>query len=547
MPHLPEKSNFRGCLENVFCNGINLISMAQRKDPQIRFPPWQKTVQYACQDIPLKPLSFVGPNSYLQVPGMFRKPRLAVKFKFRSWDYTSLLMFTRFADDIGSLELGMSEGQVNVTLEQPGKKLRFAAGYRLNDGQWHTVDIVARDNFVMVTIDDDEGSPLKISSLFTVRTGDRYFFGGCPTTNTTDTCETELSAFHGCMQQIFIDNELVDTDTVLQRHQGRYSSLLLGTCSITDRCIPNPCEHEGRCVQSWDDFICMCENTGYKGEVCHMSVYRQSCEAYRLSGKSSSGNYTIDPDLSGPLRPFSVSCKMKANKAWTVVSHDRVDNTEVTGSSADRPYLGDVEYHNASWAEVTALAQASEYCEQWIEFSCNKSRLLNTPSGKPFSYWIGRHGERQVYWGGSFPGIQKCACAINQTCTDPRFHCNCDADYLQWSSDRGWLNFQDHLPVQRIIIGDTNRTESEAQFNLGPLRCYGDRNTWNTVAFTKPTYIEFPTFRPGTTADISFHFKTTADHGVFLENSDEHHRCFIRVELNCRPIRLHQYTQRPSV
>lgn len=36
------------------------------------------------------------------------------------------------------------------------------------------------------------------------------------------------------------------------------------------RCSPNPCEHEGRCIQSWDDFICLCENTGYKGEVCHM-------------------------------------------------------------------------------------------------------------------------------------------------------------------------------------------------------------------------------------------------------------------------------------
>lgn len=52
-----------------------------------------------------------------------------VKFKFRSWDYTGLLMFTRFADDLGALELGLSEGQINVTIFQPGKKkLQFAAG-----------------------------------------------------------------------------------------------------------------------------------------------------------------------------------------------------------------------------------------------------------------------------------------------------------------------------------------------------------------------------------------------------------------------------------
>uniref|UniRef100_A0A8C9SE52 Contactin associated protein 1 n=1 Tax=Scleropages formosus TaxID=113540 RepID=A0A8C9SE52_SCLFO len=524
MPHLPNKSNFRGCLENVFYNGVNIINLAEQKDPQIRFPHHQ----YACQDLQLKPMSFTGPNNYLQVPGLLRKSRMSVKFSFRSWDHMGLLMFTRFADDLGSLELGLSEGQVNITLQQPGKKLRFAAGYGLNDGFWHTVDLAARDNFLVVTIDEDEGSPLKITNVFAMRTGDRYFFGGCPKTNNTARCETTLKAFHGCMEQIFIDSEPVDIDTMLQQRWGRYAELLLGTCGITDRCTPNPCEHEGRCIQSWDDFICMCENTGYKGEVCHKSVYKESCEAYRLSGKFYSGDYTIDPDLSGPLRPFSVYCNMKA---WTVVRHNRMEVTKVTGSSVDQPYLASVEYCNASWDEVTALANVSEYCEQWIEFACYKSRLLNSPSGRPYSYWIGRHGESQVYWGGSFPGVQRCACAINSTCVDPRFFCNCDADYRRYS-DKGWLNYRDHMPIRRIVVGDTNRTTSEAHFSLGALRCHGDSSTWNTVAFTKPMYLKFPTFRPGTSADISFYFKTTADHGVFLENSDDRHRSFIRVELN---------------
>lgn len=86
-------------------------------------------MHFACRDILLKPMTFAGPNNYLQVPGFFRKPRMFVKFKFRSWDYTGLLMFTRFADDLGALELGLSEGQINVTIFQPGKKkLQFAAG-----------------------------------------------------------------------------------------------------------------------------------------------------------------------------------------------------------------------------------------------------------------------------------------------------------------------------------------------------------------------------------------------------------------------------------
>lgn len=58
---------------------------------------------------------------------------------------------------------------------------------------------------------------------------------------------------------------------------------------------------------------------------------------------------------------------------------------------------------------------------------------------------------------------------------------------------------------------------------------------WNTIAFVKPTYITFPTFRPGSSADISFHFKTYRSHGVFLENSDDQLRNFIRIELNSEP------------
>lgn len=56
---------------------------------------------------------------------------------------------------------------------------------------------------------------------------------------------------------------------------------------------------------------------------------------------------------------------------------------------------------------------------------------------------------------------------------------------------------------------------------------------WNTIAFTKPTYITFPTFVPGPSADITFHFRTYRSSGVFVENADDHHRSFMRVELNC--------------
>lgn len=44
LPHLPTTPNFRGCLENVFINGINIIDMAKREEPEIRIP--LKVVDY---------------------------------------------------------------------------------------------------------------------------------------------------------------------------------------------------------------------------------------------------------------------------------------------------------------------------------------------------------------------------------------------------------------------------------------------------------------------------------------------------------------------
>lgn len=79
------------------------------------------------------------------------------------------------------------------------------------------------------------------------------YFAGCPKTNNTARCVTKLSRFHGCMQQIFIDDEPVDIDVMLQRKWGRYAEILLGTCGITDRCV---CEREGGggvCV-----YVCVC-------------------------------------------------------------------------------------------------------------------------------------------------------------------------------------------------------------------------------------------------------------------------------------------------
>ncbi|KAG8513188.1 Contactin-associated protein-like 5, partial [Galemys pyrenaicus] len=127
------------------------------------------------------------------------------------------------------------------------------------------------------------------------------------------------------------------------------------------------------------------------------------------------------------------------------------------------------------------------------------------------------------------------------------------------TNDTGFLSFKDHLPVTQIVITDTNRSNSEAAWRIGPLRCYGDLlkimhmpmifytpfqnnepflrifsfagHFWNAVSFyTEASYLHFPTLHAEFSADISFFFKTTALSGVFLENLGI--KDFIRLEIS---------------
>lgn len=54
------------------------------------------------------------------------------------------------------------------------------------------------------------------------------------------------------------------------------------------------------------------------------------------------------------------------------------------------------------------------------------------PDGMPFAWWVGRANEKHLYWGGSLPGIQQCACGLEESCLDMRYFCNCDADREEW-------------------------------------------------------------------------------------------------------------------
>ncbi|XP_036919482.1 contactin-associated protein-like 4 [Sturnira hondurensis] len=519
------RKNFNGCLENLYYNGMDIIDLAKRQKPQIIV---MGNVSFSCSQPQSVPVTFLSPRSYLALPGPSGVEEVAAAFQFRTWNNAGLLLFGDLPLLSGGLLLLLNDGKLKLNVYQPGKlSSDITAGVGLNDGQWHSVSLSAKRNHLSMVVDGQVASAAALLGLEQVYSGGTYYFGGCPDNSFGSKCKNPLGGFQGCMRRISVSAEVADLISVQQGSLGNFSGLQIDSCGITDRCLPNYCEHGGECSQSWSSFHCNCADTGYSGATCHNSVYEQSCEAYKHRGNAS-GFYYVDSDGSGPLEPFLLYCNM-TETARTIIRHNGSELTRVRNTHPENPYAGFFEYV-ASLEQLQATINRAEHCEQELTYYCKKSRLVNNQDGTPLSWWVGRTNETQTYWGGSLPDPQKCACGLEGNCVDSQYNCNCNADRNEWTNDTGFLSYKEHLPVTKIVITDTGRPHSEAAYRLGPLLCWGDSSFWNSASFnTEASYLHFPTFHGELSADVSFFFKTTASSGVFLENlgiTD-----FIRIEL----------------
>uniref|UniRef100_A0A8C6TKI2 Contactin associated protein-like 5a n=1 Tax=Neogobius melanostomus TaxID=47308 RepID=A0A8C6TKI2_9GOBI len=518
------RKNFHGCMENLYYNGINIIDLAKRRKPQIH----SGNVTFQCSLPQLGACTFLSStSSFLSLPSPTATAPpgdFSVRFHFRTWNADGLLLSVPLNPEPQRLDLRLSDSRLHLTLQTSvQQKSEIFTGHALNDGLWHAVRLDTKNLQITLSVDKETPSTVELWEKLEIK-GNLYF-GGCPAVE----CQRSTPAFQGCMQLIFINNQTMDLSHVQQGLLGNYNELQFHTCNIRDRCLPNLCEHGGRCSQTWSSFSCDCSGTGYSGATCHNSIYEASCEAYKLIG-SSSGFYSIDPDGSGPLGPTQVYCNMTEERVWTVITHNSTAPLTIQGSSVLKPHIVKLNYSTTS-PQLQAIVEGSEHCQQEVVYNCRRSRLFNTKDGSPLSWWLDRSGERRSYWGGFLPGVQQCSCSLEENCVDMNYFCNCDADRDTWANDSGVLSYKEHLPVTQIVIGDTNRTGAQAVLHVEPLRCYGDKTLWNAASFyQESSYLYFPTLQAELASDISFYFKTSSPSGVFLENLGLKH--FIRVELS---------------
>ncbi len=198
--------------------------------------------------------------------------------------------------------------------------------------------------------------------------------------------------------------------------------------------------------------------------------YPETCTSVKVNIGTVSGNYVIDPDGEQGGAPFTVYCDMigQGGVGVTVVSHDSESRTHVIGFEDIASYSRDIHYIGSSLSQMRGLTEASANCQQFIKFECRSALLSKNDHG----YWVSRDGVKMTYWGGATYG-NRCACGMTNTCADPSWPCNCDANDDLWREDSGLLTNKSHLPVSQLRFGDTGGDGEEGYYTLGKLECYG--------------------------------------------------------------------------
>ncbi|KAG8190720.1 hypothetical protein JTE90_024856 [Oedothorax gibbosus] len=506
--------NFTGCIENLFFNNTNFISELKQ-----RLPSYKQfgDLTYTCQYEQVIPVTFVTSEAHLKLSG-YKQAVMNCSFDFRSFNEDGLLLYNKFSQN-GFVKVYIEKGKIKIELqgENTPKVTTQASDRYLSDGLWHRILLILQKNRIELHVDD---KPSITTRQFSMLTGDEYLIGGGL---------YGAPGFIGCMRYIHIEGHYIRV-TSLPSHRYSAEGVVFDACQMTDRCIPNPCEHGGVCKQNWEEFKCNCEKTGYSGAVCHTPVNFVSCEAYKLAfPKSRRIDINVDIDGSGVLNYFPVTCEYPfEGPAVTILHHKNERPTDVKGFSKPGSFIQNIIY-NAEMEQIIQLVNRSYSCRQNLRYECYKTRLFNSPAAEPapfepFSWWVSRNNRQMDYWGGSLPGSRKCNCGLYGTCKDPTKWCNCDSDMFDkegWLSDEGDLTQKEYLPVRQLRIGDTGTTmdDKRGRYYLGPLICEGDTLFDNTITFYyEDATIDLPTFDMGHSGDIYFQFKTTAENGVLVNS-----------------------------
>ncbi|KAI6216887.1 hypothetical protein M3Y99_01797700 [Aphelenchoides fujianensis] len=456
------ETTFHGCLARVILNNVDLLSMAPKTARDCAMP---------------RPQLLTMRDAVIQIPYSF----LPFSLEFRILPRAASLLSIHDIMNQTLLELSVDE-QGRLVLEADEKQVRQLSlpAITVTDS-WRALSVKLRGG--RLDVDIDGFTLLWLEGTIVRKIGLRM-------------SAFRLGRVSGCLRSATVD---LQSALVIQ------GEALKDRCGFKDRCLPNPCENDGKCVQvDLAQFKCEC-TSHYSGTYCHTSQLPRSCEdhfnrkrlpvvgslglpsapSYRpKSRRGQPTNVTIDIDGGGPLRPFHVICSRGQSEddddeENTSLEHALSQGMFVSGPTEPGAVRKHLEY-GVEGEELDRLIDGFESCRQFMRFECQGGAKLMSYENerRPSTWYATRNGQHGLQWADAPPFSRMCSCALNSSCSHGKM-CNCDSG--RDGTDEGYNTHAQLLPVMQLYVGGTT-AYSSANISIGPLKCTR-RQVYETVTF----------------------------------------------------------------
>ncbi|NXV12248.1 CRUM1 protein, partial [Cepphus grylle] len=231
----------------------------------------------------------------------------SVSLRFRTTLPSAILFYRGHEAEYLFLELFDGILHAGLKREDAGYLL-LLEGLRVDDGQWHKVEVVLHSTLQLKLWHDScdggvclQSSPVPHGTALLPHAFLNVCIGGAgyPMANNTQSQQ----GFVGCLEDFQVDAEpVLPVDLPMDE-----SSPVKRGCDRTEWCLSQPCFHGGLCVDLWATFRCDCSRP-YGGPACS---YERPAATFGLENSTSFASFTLSDSLGAN---FNISFFIRSRK-----------------------------------------------------------------------------------------------------------------------------------------------------------------------------------------------------------------------------------------
>ncbi|XP_060080041.1 uncharacterized protein LOC132559439 isoform X2 [Ylistrum balloti] len=206
-------------------------------------------------------------SAYLHIPGYVdMRSQGSISFRFRTFEPRGVIFFTERLSTPYFCAFEIFDGYLYMVYNfGQGPMRQKVSDRKLNEGEWHDIQLQLRQNDAVVYVDGQTTSvQIDPSSRAQIYMNSGLYIGGLPLGREYPWYIWSRVGYNGCFDDLIIRE--FSTDMRGSVSIPNNANVQTG-CTMLGRCDGSRCTH-GTCNNRMDNFICDCMASGYQGQLC---------------------------------------------------------------------------------------------------------------------------------------------------------------------------------------------------------------------------------------------------------------------------------------